>query len=322
MTHKSTRMKITRGLTEYRQAPHPVLTIGNFDGQHRGHLALLQTIVETAAAKGGTPMVLTFDPHPVKVLAPGADFRLLTTMDEKLARLQEAGVQEVLFLEFDAAFAALSPEAFVFQILRDGVGVRDLFVGEHFAFGKGRAGRIADLLRLAAQAGFQVHPVLPVRIDGEVVSSTRIRRLVQAGDVRGAARCLGRLYSLEGSVVQGQHRGKALGWPTANLPLPDDRVLPADGVYATTAVWNQRSLESVSYIGTRPTFGPGERLLEVYLLDEQVDLYGEAIRVQFVERLRGDLVFSTAEELSARIDVDASLARQTLRTASQSVMDS
>ena len=163
MTHETTRMKITRGLTEYRQAPHPVLTIGNFDGQHRGHLALLQTIVETAAAKGGTPMVLTFDPHPVKVLAPGADFRLLTTMDEKLARLQEAGVQVVLFLEFNAAFAALSPEAFVFQILRDGVGVRDLFVGEHFAFGKGRAGRIADLLRLAAQAGFHVHPVSPSR---------------------------------------------------------------------------------------------------------------------------------------------------------------
>ena len=315
-------MKITRGLAEHKRVPHPVLTIGNFDGQHRGHQALLQTVVETAAAEGGTPMVLTFDPHPVKVLAPGAEFRLLTTMDEKLARFQEAGVQEVLFLEFNAAFAALSPEAFVFQILRDGVGVRDLFVGEHFAFGKGRAGRIADLLRLSSQAGFQVHPVLPMRIDGEVVSSTRIRRLVQAGDMRTAARCLGRPYSLDGSVVQGQQRGNTLGWPTANLRLPDDRVLPADGVYATTTVWNQRPLESVSYIGTRPTFGPGERLLEVYLLDEQVDLYGEVIRVQFVERLRGDLVFSTVEELSARIDVDVSLARQTLKAASQSVMDS
>jgi len=315
-------MKITHGLAEHKRVPHPVLTIGNFDGQHRGHQALLQTVVETAATEGGTPMVLTFDPHPVKVLAPGAEFRLLTTMDEKLARFQEAGVQEVLFLEFNAAFAALSPEAFVFQILRDGVGVRDLFVGEHFAFGQGRAGRIADLLRLSGQAGFRVHPVLPMRVDGEVVSSTRIRRLIQAGDMRAAARCLGRPYSLDGSVVRGQQRGKALGWPTANLRLPDDRVLPADGVYATTTVWNQRSLESVSYIGTRPTFGPGERLLEVYFLDEQVDLYGEVIRVQFVERLRGDLVFGTVEELSARIDVDVSLARQTLRAASQSVMDS
>ncbi|MBI4400174.1 MAG: bifunctional riboflavin kinase/FAD synthetase [Nitrospirae bacterium] len=314
-------MKITRGLADHKRAPHPVLTIGNFDGQHRGHLALLRAVVETAAARSGTPMALTFDPHPITVLAPSVDLRLLTSMEDKLARFQEAGIEEVLFLGFNTQFAALAPEEFVFQILRDGVGVKDLFVGEHFAFGKGRAGRMADLLRLGAEAGFQVHPVPPVRVDGEIVSSTRIRQLVQAGEMGRAARFLGRPYALSGQVVGGERRGHALGWPTANLRLPPNRVIPADGVYATMALWKTRSFDSVSYIGTRPTFGPGERLLEVYLLDTQLDLYGEELRVHFVERLRGDLAFHTAEELSARIDRDVTLAREMLRAASQTVTD-
>lgn len=314
-------MKITRGLADHKRAQHPVLTIGNFDGQHRGHLALLRSIVDTATSKRGTPIVLTFDPHPLTVLKPSVDLLLLTTMDEKLTRFQDAGVEEVLFLEFNQAFAALTPDEFVFRILRDGIGVRDLFVGEHFAFGKGRAGRTADLLRLGAQSGFQVHPVPAMRVDGEVVSSSRIRMLVQAGDVRGAARCLGRPYALSGPVVRGERRGQVLGWPTANLRLPQGRVIPADGVYATTIVWNKRPYDSVTYIGTRPTFGSGKRLLEVYVLDEQVHLYGEDIRVQFVERLRGDVTFATAEELSARIDLDVTHARETLRAASRSVTD-
>ncbi len=314
-------MKITRGLADHKRAAHPVLTIGNFDGQHRGHLALLQTVVETATSKGGTPMVLTFDPHPIKVLKPGMDPLLLTAPDEKLARFQSAGIEEVLFLEFNQAFAELTPDQFVLRILKDGIGVRDLFVGEHFAFGKGRVGRTADLIRLGAQWGFQVHPVPPMRVDGEVVSSSRIRTLVQAGDVRGAARCLGRLYALTGPVVQGERRGQTLGWPTANLRLPEGRVIPADGVYATTAVWNKRHFDSVAYLGTRPTFGPGERLLEVYLLDEHVSLYGEEIRVQFVERLRGDLTFARPEELAAHIDLDIHRARETLKAVARSLTD-
>jgi riboflavin kinase/FMN adenylyltransferase len=309
-------MKITRGLAAYRPKPHPVLTIGNFDGQHRGHMALLQAVVETARAKGGTPMVLTFDPHPARVLSPGITLLFLTTMEEKLARLEQVGIEEVLFLAFTPAFAALSPEEFVGTVLRDDVGVRELFVGEHFAFGKGRAGRIGDLQRLGPQAGFQVHVVPPLRVDGEVVSSTRVRTLVQAGDVQAAARCLGRPYTLAGRVVGGKGRGKHLGWPTANLELPEGRVIPADGVYATTALWKDRSFQSVSYIGSRPTFGPGRRLLEVHLLDEQVELHGEELQVQFVERLRGDQSFESAEALSARIEQDVLQARERLRAVS------
>ncbi|MFQ5992334.1 MAG: riboflavin kinase, partial [Nitrospiraceae bacterium] len=158
-------------------------------------------------------------------------------------------------------------------------------------------------------------------VDGQVVSSTRIRSLVQAGDVREASRCLGRPYRLSGPVIQGARRGQGLGWPTANLKLPPERVIPADGVYVSRAYWNESVLESVSYIGSRPTFGTGERLVEVHILDEQPNLYGKEIAIEFVERLRGDLVFDTAEELSARIDLDVRLARDVLKTESQPVSD-
>jgi riboflavin kinase / FMN adenylyltransferase len=312
-------MKITRGLAAHQRVPHPVLTIGNFDGQHLGHRALLREVVRRAAEAGGTPVVLTFDPHPVKVLAPQVNLRFLTTPDEKLAYFRDAGISEVLFLEFTTALASLAPDQFMQQVLRDGIGVRDLFVGEHFAFGRGRAGRIADLIRFGLGAGFQVHPVQPVRIDGEVVSSTRVRHLIKSGDVRGAARCLARHYALGGEVMPGEQRGRQMGWPTANLKLPADRVVPADGVYATKTLWGARTFESVSYIGTRPTFGAGERLLEVSLLDAKEHLYGQTIRVEFVERLRGDETFQSAEELSARIERDVQQARQALRAEPQPV---
>ncbi len=310
-------MKITRSLADHTRSSHPVLTIGNFDGQHLGHLALLQAVVKTASATGGTPIVLTFDPHPLTVLSPGVELRLLTTLEEKLARFREAGIEEVLALPFDQAFASLSPEEFVTRILRDGIGVRELLVGENFAFGKGRAGRLSDLVQLGAGAGFRVHPIPPVSVGGLVVSSSRIRNLVQDGDVREAARCLGRPYALSGKVVRGEQRGQALGWPTANLRLPQGRVIPADGVYATTAEWKRQSFDSVSYIGTRPTFGSGERLLEVSVLDQRVDLYGEDVVVRFVERLRGDLKCESVEELSTRIERDVALARDILRTSSR-----
>ncbi len=315
-------MKITSGLAQYHRSTHPVLTIGNFDGHHLGHLALLRAVVELAEKRGGTPIVLTLDPHPVRVLAPDVELRLLTSMEEKLARCEQAGIHEVLLLEFTAQLAALSPDEFVLRILRDGVGVRDLFVGEHFAFGQNRSGSVADLRRLGPEAEFQVHSVPPVSLDGQVVSSTRIRKLIQLGDMQGAAKCLGRPYALGGTVVSGQRRGQDLGWPTANLAMPHERVIPPDGVYATTTTWKAERLDSVSYVGTSPTFGIGERLLEVYLLDQDVDLYGERIDVHFIERLRDDARFDSAEALAARISLDVTQARETLKTAAHGATDS
>ena len=305
-------MKISRGLPTLPLPPWPVLTIGNFDGQHRGHHFLLSSVVRLASDRKGTPMVLTFDPHPIQVLRPGANLQFLSPPSEKFLWFEKMGISHVVVLEFTPAFAELRPQEFVCQILRDGLGVRDLLVGNRFVFGIDRSGNIDTLRQLAPNAGFQVHSVDPVVTGNAVISSTRIRRLVQGGGMEEARECLGRPYSLTGVVVEGAQRGKVLGYRTANLQLPAGRVVPPDGVYVTKVIWQGSVLDSVSYIGTRPTFDEGERLLEVHLLDQDCLLYGEEITVQFLTRLRGDQTFQTADELSARIALDVSLAKELL----------
>jgi riboflavin kinase/FMN adenylyltransferase len=310
-------MKVTRGYQGEAVRPYPVATIGNFDGHHIGHRALLQTVVETARKAQGTALALTFDPHPVKILAPQVDLRFLTSPEEKLDRFREAGIDEVVFLEFDQAFAALSPETFGEQVLCQALRLKEIFVGQHFVFGHKRAGKIADLVALGSRYGFAVHPMAPVMAHGGIVSSTRIRQLIQAGDVKQTALLLGRRYSVTGEVASGAQRGQELGWRTANLRLPPDRVVPADGVYATMTIWNQRRYDSVSYIGTRPTFDAGERLLEVHLLDESQSLYGQRITVEFVESVRGDMQFAGADALRRQIARDVETARTILRNSDE-----
>jgi len=309
-----TMLKVTRGLSDKCPRDYPVATIGNFDGHHLGHRALLQTVVETARKAQGTALVLTFEPHPVRILAPHVDLRFLTSPEEKLAHLETAGIDEVVFLGFTPAFAAMSPDQFAEDILHRSLALSELFVGNHFAFGKGRAGRIDDLVRLGGQHGFRVHPVTPVKIEGDVVSSTRIRQLIQAGNMERAAMLLGRIYGIRGTVVHGTQQGQAMGWPTANLRVPADRVMPPDGVYAARTVHGTQTYDAIAYIGTRPTFGVGERLIEVYLLDQTCDLYGREIAVQFVARVRSDHTFASADELSEQIARDVEQARISLRS--------
>lgn len=306
-------MKVTREYQGENARPHPVATIGNFDGHHIGHRALLRTVAQTARKAGGTGLALTFDPHPVKILAPHADLRFLTDPEEKLALFEQAGIDEVVVLEFNKVFAGLSPEDFVEQVLARGLRLKELFVGRHFAFGHKREGKIDDLVTLGGRYGFIVHPMDPVVEGGAIVSSTRIRQLIQSGQVDQAAGLLGRQYTIAGTVSHGAHRGQELGWRTANLQLPIDRVVPTDGVYATVMIWSGRRYDSVAYIGTRPTFGVGERLLEVHLLDDACELYGERIAVEFVERVRGDMQFDGGEALRRQIAQDVEAARTMLR---------
>ena len=304
---------VTRNLSDVRPRPHPVATIGNFDGHHRGHRTLLQTVVETARKSQGTALVLTFHPHPVKVLAPHVDLRFLTSPEEKLARFEAAGIDEVVFLEFTPELAAMTGDQFAKTVLHDRLKIAEIFVGEHFAFGKGRAGRIADLARFGTMYGFTVHPVRPVTINGDVVSSTRIRNLIHGGHVEEAGTLLGRTYGISGTVIAGRQQGQSLGWPTANLQIPPQRVIPADGVYAARAHCEGKTYDAIAYIGTRPTFGSGERLIEVNLLDQQQDLYGKEMLVEFVDRLRGDHTFASADELAAQIAKDVQRAKDSLR---------
>jgi riboflavin kinase/FMN adenylyltransferase len=312
-------LKVTRGLSDYRPRAYPVATIGNFDGHHLGHRALLQTVVETARKAQGTSLVLTFEPHPVKILAPHVDLRFLTSPEEKLVHFEASGIDEVVFLDFTPAFAAMSPDRFAEEVLHQSLILSELFVGDHFAFGKGRAGHIDDLERFGRQFGFYVHAVTPVRIGGDVVSSSRIRQLIQTGNVERAAELLGRFYGIRGIVVQGMQQGRSMGWPTANLRIPADRVVPPDGVYAARTVHGTHTYDAIAYIGTRPTFGTGERLIEVNLLDQTTDLYGQEISVLFIGRIRGDHAFASADELSKQIVRDVEQARISLRRIQQGI---
>lgn len=305
-------MKVTRGYSGGEERSYSVATVGNFDGHHLGHRSLLRTVVETARRMEGTALVLTFDPHPVKILAPHVDLKFLTSPEEKLQRFEDAGIDEVVVIEFDHAFASLSPETFTEMVLYRGLHLRQIFVGQHFVFGKGRTGNVASLTVMGKRCGFTVNPVSPVIADGGIVSSTRVRKMVQEGQVDLAARLLGRQYAMSGVVMPGAQRGQELGWPTANLRLPVERVIPSNGVYATVTIWKQQRFDSVAYIGSRPTFDAGERLMEVHLLNERQDLYGEPIEVQFLQRLRGDTKFPSGADLSRQIAADVERAKAIL----------
>lgn len=303
-------MKVSRGLPDSPLPSHPVLTIGNFDGQHIGHRQLLAAVVQRARERQGTSMVLTFHPHPVSVLSPATSFQFLTSPPEKEAWFEAQGVQHLVVLNFTKAFAALSPKEFVCSILKDGLSVKDLFVGEHFVFGKNREGNTETLRELAKHADFQVHLVKPVSAQETIVSSTKIRQFIRKGEMEKAMQCLGRPYSLKGTVIEGDRRGQGLGYRTANLRLDEERVIPPDGVYATKMAWQDKVFPAVSYIGTRPTFGKGERLLEVHALDAACTLYGQQIEVQFLQYIRGDEVFDDSDRLAARIAQDVQLTRR------------
>jgi riboflavin kinase/FMN adenylyltransferase len=311
-------MKVTRGIPPVSPASFPVLTIGNFDGQHLGHCALVQAVVDRAQQLNGYPMVLSFDPHPVEVLRPGSVHKSLSDDHEKIVFFENLGIAELVILPFTKELASLTPSQFVGQVLRDGLGIRKLLVGENFVFGKGRSGTVQDLIELGAEADFSVEPIAPVMMGKDVVSSTRIRKCLVAGDVAQGALCLGRPYMLRGVVISGEKRGSQFGWPTANLRLSGNRVLPADGVYATLTVVRGECLDSIAYIGKRPTFSEGERLLEVHIFDKTFQLYGEDISVHFIESIRGDMTFPHVDDLVRQMDHDGFCAREILQDYSGS----
>ena len=306
-------MRVAERLQDCVGLSFPVVTIGNFDGVHLGHQAVLKLVRERVHIHRGTVVVLTFDPHPLRVLAPDVELRFLSDPEEKLALLEAAGVDVVARLAFTREFAAQTPEEFIHRVLCSGLGTRELYVGQHFRFGKGRQGTIQTLQEASSRLGFMVQAISPVVVGGAPVSSTRIRDLVQEGNMGEAAVLLGRPYALRGKVVRGVQRGGALGFPTANLLPPEGRVLPPDGVYATQLRVESRVLAAVTYIGTRPTFEAGPRMIETHLLDGDVDLYDREVAVAFYERLRGDQAFQSADLLARQIADDVDRTRVILR---------
>lgn len=286
-----------------------VAAIGNFDGLHRGQRALLDRVVERAAALGVPPMVLTFEPHPLAVLFPERAPVRLTTDAQKNRLLEEAGVAAVLVVRFTPEVAKTPAEAFVRDFLHARLGLREVYVGESFVFGRGREGDLALLRRLGAELGFAADGVAEVTYQGERISSTRIRTALSEGKVEEARDMLGRPYAIEGKVMRGDRMGQRLGWPTINV-ASENRLLPADGVYACRVFLPSfpATFDGVTNIGTRPTvYENYQRVVESHVLDFKADVYGKRVELRFYKRLREERIFPTVMDLSAQIgrDVDA-----------------
>jgi riboflavin kinase/FMN adenylyltransferase len=275
-----------------------------------GHRRILDDVRLLAGGIGVTGVVVTFDPHPMAVLQPEEPPRLLTLMDERIDRIREAGIEEVVVLRFTPELAGRSAEWFVKNILMEKLNMRRLVIGYDFGFGKGREGDASYLESLGEAQGFGVDIVPPVRYLGHPVSSTRVRTALVRGDAESAAAMLGRAYSFEGRVVKGEGRGRKLDCPTANLRIPDARkMLPASGVYAAKVDMRGGSTPGVLYLGTKPTFGGGRPSIEVHVLGLKGSLYGRRLRVHVFERLRAEASFSSAADLRAAIDRDIERAR-------------
>lgn len=288
------------------------VTIGNFDGVHKGHQKLIGLACSRAKAQGLTSAVVTFDPHPLRVLRSDRTPPFITLTEQKLELISEHGPEVCLLLNFTMEMAKLAPEDFVRKYLLDGLHMREMIIGYDYHLGKGRAGNFETLSELGRQCGFTVDRLDPVSIDDAVVSSTRIRDLVQAGKVWPVRPLLGRFYQIKGEVVHGMNRGgRLLGFPTANLKLVDE-LFPKAGVYAIWVEVDKEIYKGVANIGKNPTFGNDALSVEAHLLDFSGDLYGRDIRVHFVQRIRDEKKFSGIDELKARILKDADLGRQIL----------
>ncbi|GAC1384806.1 MAG: bifunctional riboflavin kinase/FAD synthetase [Herpetosiphon sp.] len=291
------------------------MTIGVFDGVHLGHQHLLSTTINYARQLGGASAVVTFDPHPDTVLHPERQRKVLCSLDMRLELLATLGVDHTVVATFDAAFAGRTAEHFMADLCRH-IPLRTLCVGYDFRLGYRGLGTFDVLSQLGEQLGYAIHAVSASLIDGQVVSSTRIREELAVGNVVAAQHALGRPFALRGLVVPGDQRGRTIGYPTANVAVEPDQLLPADGVYATWArpANAARWLPSVTNIGVRPTFGTLGRTVECHLIDWQGDLYGSLFNLEFAARLRGEQRFAGIDELVKQINVDTGAATERLRS--------
>ena len=306
-------MKTFHG-TENANIQRPtVLTLGVFDGLHLGHQQIMQTVVERARAVKAVSTAITFDPHPRVVLHPETAPPLLQTLDQRLANFEVLGLEQAIVIPFDRAFASRAAEGFLADIVRDRLHAKEVYLGKGFAFGKDRGGNIELLRRLSAELGFVADEVDEVRLRGQRISSSRIRELLAAGRTNLARRMLGRPYGVEGVIIRGDRRGHTIGFPTANLK-PKNRVIPKYGVYATATLIEGIWRKGVTNIGVRPTFEKDvEPSIETYIFDFDGDLYGAALRVRFLHRIRDEKKFSGIDELKAQIGRDTARARNYFR---------
>ena|SRR3989338_5630602 len=292
-------------------APSSVVAIGNFDGVHLGHQALVLRCVRTAQEKKCPSVAMTFAPHPAEVLRPGTVIRQLTTTSEKLLRLESLGVDIVLVQRFDTALSQLSPTEFFHQFLECGLRASRIHVGRDFRFGHERAGDLGTLTQLCNDAHMEIETLSEVSFRGQHISSTTIRSCIGNGDLLGANALLGAPYFFSGTVLPGDGRGRQLGFPTVNLSIAPNKILPPNGVYVSRVVWKGVTHRAVVNIGVRPTFGQKNGpTIEAHLLDFKEDLYGEHIRIELFERIREERKFASAGDLVDQIRKDVAATAQ------------
>ncbi len=295
---------------------NPVLTIGNFDGMHKGHLALFDKVKERARSIKGQSAVMTFEPHPIKVMMEGNGPPLITPTRQKLRLIEETGIDVIFCIPFTREFAAISARDFVKDILLDKIGIKELVVGYDYTFGRGREGNIELLKEMGNHLGFEVHVMDPVRINHTLVSSTSIRNMIRDGNLKEAKELLGRDYQVSGTVVRGKNRGdRLLGFSTANLDLVDE-LIPKRGVYAVKVHIDDQTYYGLTNIGYNPTFGEGVFSVETHILDLSRDLLGKTIMLDFIERLRDEKTFGSPKELAEQIGQDIVRARELFREMS------
>lgn len=320
-------MRIIRDLECIKERfRYPILTIGNFDGFHLGHQAIFREMIKRASEMKGTAIAFTFEPHPLKVIAPERPLRILSTFEEKVRLIEVEGVDILLCPNFTKGFADQHPRDFVRNILYERLGVKEVFVGYDYAFGKGREGTVESLKEMAGDFGFKVVIIEPIRIGDEVVSSSKIRELLSEGRVKDAALFIGRPFSIDGTVVKGKGRGAILlGFPTANISIENpDILIPKKGIYAVTVHpvrkkatpalsngvhFNGEGFKGAANIGYKPTFGNSDLSFEVHILNFEGDLLGRRLRINFIERIRDEKVFSGPEALSEQIKKDIKAVR-------------
>ncbi|MEE8419306.1 MAG: bifunctional riboflavin kinase/FAD synthetase [Dehalococcoidales bacterium] len=304
-------MQVEEELAGFSPQKDMLLTIGVFDGVHLGHKYLISRLKEQAAEKDLLSGIVTFRQHPLELLAPQTRLPYLTSLDEKVYLLKEAGADVVIPLTFSDELARLGAGRFA-GLLKKHLRMAGLIIGPDFALGKNREGNAETLVKLGREMGFFVTVINPVLINGEVISSTAIRKALAEGDVKKMIALIGRSFSLKGRIVAGDGRGRKLGFPTANMEIDEGQTLPADGIYATRSYIDDRVYQSVTNIGTRPTFGDNQRTVETYILDYSDNLYGQELKIDIVERLRGEKRFDSVEKLEEQMAEDVKQGRAVL----------
>jgi riboflavin kinase/FMN adenylyltransferase len=314
--HRDGSMKIFEGI-EHIDIPlkNTVVTIGNFDGVHIGHQALLHTVVERADRIGGTPVALTFDPHPMRVLSANGHPPLITLKEQKSELIARTGIEILIQIPFTREFASISARSFVEDLLVRRIGMKAIVVGKDYTFGRNREGNLALLRQWAPELNYEVIVVgwiQPANDIAERISSTRVRELVMEGDMEGTKKLLGRYYQIHGTVTRGRNRGgRLLGFPTANIVLQDE-LCPKQGIYAVTVEHGGIMFRGVANIGYSPTFDDRIFTIEVHIFDFERNIYGDPIRVNFIKRLRNEIKFNSIEALADQIRLDVVHARKIL----------